>query len=115
MGSKVFIYPRMFSLHDMAADVGIACDVPDETTSVAGPNNIKLPAIANLSHERLLSDGLFLMETGHDLFLYIGRNVAPNFILSLFGVQSLERIDVTQLKIQYDDSDYSSRVAAVID
>ena len=113
--SKVFIYPRLFSLHDMAADAGIPCDVPDETISVAGPNNVRLPAIANLSHERLLSDGIFLMETGHDLFLYIGRTVAPNFVQSLFGVQSLEGIDVTQLKIQQDDSDYSSRVAAVID
>lgn len=52
--SKVFIYPRMFSLHDMTADTGLPsdnADVDDEVPT-AGPNQVRLPAILNLSYER---------------------------------------------------------------
>jgi protein transport protein SEC24 len=112
--SRVFIYPRMFSIHDMPMDAGIPSDETEDETTCAGPNRTRLPAILNLSHERLTSDGIFLMETGYDLFLWIGRSVNPALLATLFGVDTLEGADMTTISIQKDSSDFSSRVAAVL-
>ncbi|KAJ1394443.1 hypothetical protein B484DRAFT_407876 [Ochromonadaceae sp. CCMP2298] len=88
--SKVFVYPRMFSVHDMSADAGLPSDNADDECPVAGPNQVRLPSILNLSYERLSSDGIFLLENGHDLYMWIGRGVTP------------------------EASDFSSRVDAII-
>jgi protein transport protein SEC24 len=111
--SRIFIYPRMFSIHDMPADTGIPSDSAEDTL-VAGPERIRLPAILNLSHERLASEGVFLLETGHDLFLWIGRAVSPAILHTLLNVQSLEGVDMSLLQLQPDNSDFSCRVSAVV-
>jgi protein transport protein SEC24 len=113
--SKVFIYPRMFSIHDMAIDAGTSCDNVDDDAPTAGPDRVRLPAILNLSHERLTSEGMFLLENGYDLFLWIGRNVSPAIINTLFGVNTLEGADLSELSIQSDSSDYSSRLNTIIE
>jgi protein transport protein SEC24 len=112
--SKVFIYPRMFSLHDMATDIGLPSDNADDGVPTAGPFQVRLPSIMNLSYERLTSDGIFLMENGYDMFMWVCRNVNPAIVSTLFGLQTLEGCDVSQLAIQPENSDYSSRVNAVI-
>lgn len=113
--SKVFIYPRMFSIHDMGADIGVPSDnAGDDDVPTAGPNRVRLPSILNLSYERLSSSGIFLLENGHDLFMWIGRGVNPAIISTLFGVPSLEGADPAKLAIIPENSDFSSRVNAVI-
>lgn len=95
--SKVFVYPRMLSLHDMGSDAGeAALDAPDGPT--AGPNKIRLPAAVNLSHERLTSEGVFLLENAVDLFMWIGRAVSPAIINTLFGVSSIENVDISLVR-----------------
>jgi protein transport protein SEC24 len=118
--SKVFIYPRMFSIHDMGHEAGLPCDNVhgehgDEMIATAGPFHVRLPAILNLSYERLQTSGIVLLENGHDMFMWIGRNVNPAIISTLFGVQSLDSIpDVSKLAILPDNSDFSSRVHAIV-
>lgn len=112
--SKVFIYPRMFSIHDMSIDAGTSSDNLDDDEPTAGPDRVRLPTVLNLSHERLTSDGMFLLENGYDLFLWIGRNVSPAIINTLFGVDSLDGVDLSEISIQSDSSDYSSRFNAII-
>jgi protein transport protein SEC24 len=136
--SKVFIYPRMFSIHDMSHDAGLPSDnqlqsqqqqqsssssqqqsqsqqpVTDDCAT-AGPLHVRLPAILNLSYERLTSMGIVLLENGYDMFMWIGRQVNPAIISTLFGVNSLDQIpDVTKLAIQAENSDFSSRVNAIL-
>jgi protein transport protein SEC24 len=111
--SKVFIYPRMFSIHDMPLDAGTPVDNAEDIPT-AGLARVRLPAILNLCHERLSSDGLFLLENGYDLYLWIGRGVSPAILDTLFGVNSLEGIDMSQLHIHPDNSDFSYRVNAII-
>ena len=112
--SKVFIYPRMFSIHDMPLDAGASSDNADDVPT-AGLNRVQLPAILNLSHERLTTDGMFLLENGYDLFLWIGRSVNPAILDTLFGVSSLENVDISQLKILSENSDFSSRFNAIVE
>lgn len=108
----VFVYPRLFSVHNMGPDVGIPVDNADEPS--AGVDHIRLPGILNLSSERLTSDGLFLLENGYDLFLWIGRNVSAAMIQTLFGVTTLDGVDTSTMSIQPENSDYSFRLNAVI-
>ena len=111
---KVFIYPRMFSIHDMTEDSGLPCDNAEIDCPTAGPFRVRLPALLNLSSERLVSDGMFLLENGYEMFMWIGRAVNPAIISTLFGTPSLDGIDMTTLAILADNSDFSSRVNAVI-
>jgi protein transport protein SEC24 len=112
--SKVFIYPRMFSIHDMSLDAGTSSDNTDDVPT-AGVNHVRLPVILNLSHERLMTDGMVLLENGYDLYLWIGRNVNPALLDTLFGVSSLDNVDMSHLRIQQDSSDFSCRFMAIIE
>eukprot|EP00605_Chrysophyceae_sp_TOSAG23-4_P001379 GSChrysophyteH1.ASY1.ANO1.1499.1 assembled CDS len=99
--SIVFIYPRMFSIHDM-----------DDL--MAGPFNTRLPGTCNLTSENLTSDGIFLLETGSDLFMWIGSGSNPLIIQSLFGVTSLQGVDMSTLQLQTDNDDFSARFYAIV-
>jgi hypothetical protein len=46
--------------------------------------------------------------------MWIGRAVNPGLLALLFGLQSLDGIDMAQLSLQPDSSDYASRLNAVI-
>lgn len=112
--SKVFIYPRMFSVHDMENDIGLPSDNPDDDCPTAGPYSVRLPAILNLSYERLNSNGIFLLENGYEMFMWIGRSVNPAILNTLFNLSSLENCDMTTLMIIPENSDFSTRVQSVI-
>eukprot|EP00606_Chrysophyceae_sp_TOSAG23-5_P000988 GSChrysophyteH2.ASY1.ANO1.1642.1 assembled CDS len=112
--SIVFIYPRMFSIHDMDDLSGHPCDNPDEDVKVAGPFNNRLPGTCNLTSENLTSDGIFLLETGSDLFMWIGSGSNPLIIQSLFGVTSLQGVDMSTLQLQTDNDDFSARFYAIV-
>jgi hypothetical protein len=72
-----------------------------------------LPAVT-FSLCRLSSNGIFLLENGHDLFMWIGRAVNPAIISTLFGLNTLEGADMQALRINPENSDFSSRVDAVV-
>lgn len=54
-----YLYPDLFSLHDMSDEAG----VPDETSG-----DIVLPPKLNLSSEFLVSHGLYLIHDGQTMF-----------------------------------------------
>ena len=116
--SKVFVYPRMFSIHDMASDCGLPVDnneiLNDSTIQYAGPDNIKLPSILNLSNDRLDTSGIILLDNGHDLFMWVGRTLNPALLTNIFGVSTLEGVDLALLDIQADSCDFAYRLQTVI-
>ncbi|CAB9527167.1 transport protein SEC24 (Partial), partial [Seminavis robusta] len=117
--SKNFIYPRLFSIHDMDDNVGYSVeDLPDgggDDPPVAGRNRILLPPVVNLSVERLTSNGVYLLDNGIDMYLWIGRAVDLNVLGSLFGVQSLEDCDPAQIEVLTSGDPLASRFGAIID
>lgn len=80
-----YIYPRLYSLHDMPDNAGI----PDSETG-----QIVLPPPVNLSSERLVPFGLYLIDDGQTQFLWVGRDAIPMLLNDVFGVQ-----DRSQLKV----------------
>lgn len=100
-----YIYPRLYSLHDMPDNAG----TPDEETG-----QIVLPPALNLSSEKLVSYGLYLIDDGQNQFLWIGRDTVPQLIADVFGVQDRKEIAVGKSRVPELDGDFNERVRAVI-
>ncbi|EFX00758.1 protein transport protein [Grosmannia clavigera kw1407] len=100
-----FIYPRLYSLHDMPDSAG----VPDPETS-----QIVLPPPLNLSSERFVSYGLYLIDDGQTQFLWIGRDAIPQLLVDVFGVADRTQLRVGKATLPELDNDFNERVRAVI-
>jgi len=117
--SKHFVYPRMFSLHDMGPSAGLpSAAAPDEddisNDKVAGRDRIELPRLLSLTVDRLASNGLFLLDNGLDMFLWVGREADSAILNSLFGTNSLEGVEMSQIKLQTSGNDFASRLQAIV-
>lgn len=116
--SRCFTYPRMFTLHDMEETAGLPLAIGDNTEErpvpTAGKDSIKLPPVANLSADRVVTEGVYLLENGIDLYLRVGRGANPSLLSALFGIPSLEGQDLSTLEIQVEGNDLCRRVNNII-
>lgn len=55
-----------------------------------GENGIILPTPLPLTSERLERHGLFLIEDGQTIFLWVGRDAVPQLILDVFNLPNYE-------------------------
>lgn len=114
--SRVFIYPRLFALHNLPAEAGLP--VPEGESNaekpIAGKQRIVLPPVINLSIERLACEGLFLLEDSLLLYLWVGRSVPPALLDSLFGVETMDGVDCRQLSLREPLDDFGRRVGNVV-
>jgi hypothetical protein len=51
-------------------------------------NGLILPPTMNLTSERLERHGLFLIEDGQNIFLWIGRDAVPQLVQDVFDLPS---------------------------
>jgi protein transport protein SEC24 len=86
--SRPFVFPRLFSLHDMETAAGM----PDaELGEVAQPHphagpRVRLPALAaSVSAAALSPGGAYLLDSGFEMFLWLGREVPAGLVAALFG------------------------------
>ncbi|TVY78116.1 Protein transport protein SEC24 [Lachnellula suecica] len=100
-----YIYPRLYSLHDMPDNAGI----PDPET-----NQIVLPPPHNLSSERLVPYGLYLIDDGQTQFLWVGRDAVPQLLDDVFGVPDKTKLKVGKSSLPELDNDFNERVRAVV-
>lgn len=100
-----YIYPKLYSLHDMPEDAGL----PNPQTG-----EILLPPPVNLSSERLVSYGLYLIDDGQTQFLWVGRDAIPQLINDVFGLPDKNQLKVGKQKLPELDSDFNEKVRAVV-
>ncbi|KAI9743342.1 MAG: COPII subunit [Claussenomyces sp. TS43310] len=100
-----FIYPRLYSLHDMPDEAG----VPDPETS-----QIVLPPVLNLSSERFAPYGLYLIDDGQTQFLWVGKDTVPQLLEDVFGVADRTLLKVGKSVLPELDNDFNERVRAVL-
>jgi len=96
-----FIHPRLFSIHDMNSQAGLPLnedDDKDATQQTAGRNMILLPEGKSLSVESLSSQGIYYLDNGHDSFIWVGRASDAASNNALFGVDSLDNVNVSQVR-----------------
>ncbi len=63
------VYPRLYALHKLPQDVGV-----DDSQG-----RIILPTPQRLTVDYLEAEGVYLLENGHDMYLWLGRNAPPAY------------------------------------
>lgn len=58
-----------------------------------------LPAPVRCSEERLADSGMFLLENGHSMFLWLGQASSPDLIQSIFNMPSLAHLQGHMVRI----------------
>uniref|UniRef100_A0AAQ5XCW6 SEC24 homolog D, COPII coat complex component n=1 Tax=Amphiprion ocellaris TaxID=80972 RepID=A0AAQ5XCW6_AMPOC len=91
--TQLLLYPRLIPLHNI--------DVSSEA----------LPAPVRCSEERLSESGVFLLENGHSMFLWLGQATSPDLIQGIFNLPSLAHL---QCALPELDNPLSSKVRAII-
>ncbi|KAJ1821358.1 COPII subunit [Coemansia sp. RSA 2598] len=82
-GVQPYTAARMYSLHDLPEQAGRV----DEASGI-----IQLPPRLGLSADALSPYGVFLLHTGFDSFLWIGREASPALCKSLLDAQDARMI-----------------------
>uniref|UniRef100_A0AAZ3Q3V8 SEC24 homolog D, COPII coat complex component n=1 Tax=Oncorhynchus tshawytscha TaxID=74940 RepID=A0AAZ3Q3V8_ONCTS len=90
--TQLLLYPRLIPLHNM----DVASDV--------------VPTPVRCSEERLTDAGMFLLENGCSLFLWLGQACPPEVIQSIFNVPSLAHVSLPEL-----DNPQSQKLRSIID
>ncbi|KAH8829080.1 CPII coat sec24 protein [Flagelloscypha sp. PMI_526] len=98
-----YIYPSFYALHSMPPEAGL----PSE-------NGLVMPPALPLTSERLERHGLFLIEDGQTMFLWVGRDAVPQLIMDVFGLPNYEALRGGKTTLPLLDNDFSKRVNAVI-
>ncbi|XP_044039552.1 protein transport protein Sec24D [Siniperca chuatsi] len=95
--SQLLLYPRLTPLHNM--------DVNSEA----------LPAPVRCSEERLTDSGVFLLENGHSMFLWLGQASPPDLIQNIFNLPSLAHLQGHMCALPELDNPLSKKVRSIID
>ncbi|XP_047232777.1 protein transport protein Sec24C isoform X3 [Girardinichthys multiradiatus] len=74
-----------------------------------------LPVALRDSEERLSKGGIYLMETGLHLFLWVGASVQQELLLNIFGTPSFSQIDPNMITLPVLDNPFSQRLREIID
>ncbi|KAI9787661.1 MAG: COPII subunit [Geoglossum umbratile] len=101
-----YIYPKMYSLHDMPDNAGR----PDGSSG-----EIIIPTPINLSSERLVSFGLYLIDDGQTQFLWVGKDAVPQLINDVFGLPDVSAVQVGKKSLPILENDFNERIRAVIE
>ncbi|KAI0631186.1 protein transporter SEC24 [Trametes polyzona] len=98
-----YIYPTFYSLHNMPPECG-----------TVGEHGIIMPQPLPLTSERLERHGLFLIEDGQTIFLWVGRDAVPQLIMDVFNLPNYEVLRGGKTTLPVLENPFSQRVNAVI-
>ncbi|BFZ03064.1 hypothetical protein BsWGS_06104 [Bradybaena similaris] len=95
--SNVFFYPRLLPLHNLDLE------------------SSEFPVAIRCSVERLEDSGIYLLENGLTMFLWVGHNVNPELVQQIFGVPSAAQIDIDKVQLLQLDNPVSRRLCELIE
>ena len=98
-----FIHPRFYSLHNMPPEAG-----------TIGDDGVNMPPTMNLTSERLERHGLFLIENGQEMFLWVGHEAVPRLIQDVFDLPSYADLQGGKYTLPVLDNPFSQRVNAIV-
>lgn len=101
-----YIYPRLYSLHDMPDDAG----QPNPETGA-----ITMPPALPLTSGSIVPYGLYLIDDGQTQFLWLGRDAVPALIQDVFGTDDKNQLKQGKTSLPVLDSEMNERVRAVVD
>lgn len=95
--SVVYFYPRLLPLHD----------VPVESD--------EMPTQIRCTIEKIRDDGVYLLENGLHMLLFVGLAANPAWIQDVFGVQTAAQIDIDRTTLVERDNALSRRICGILD
>nr|GAT57329.1 protein transporter SEC24 [Mycena chlorophos] len=98
-----YLYPSFYSLHTMPPEAG-----------TVGEHGVIMPPPLPLTSERLERHGLFLIEDGQTIFLFVGRDAVPQLIMDVFGLPNYEALRGGKTTLPVLENEFSQRVNAII-
>ncbi|KAF9018039.1 CPII coat sec24 protein [Hymenopellis radicata] len=98
-----YIYPTFYLLHNMPPEAG-----------TVGPEGIIMPPALPLTSERLERHGLFLIEDGQTIFLWVGRDAVPQLIMDVFNLPNYEALRGGKYTLPLLDNPFSEKVNAIV-
>ncbi|KAI8853216.1 hypothetical protein BC829DRAFT_383115, partial [Chytridium lagenaria] len=75
---------------------------------------LRLPPQIRVSYERLDPSGLYLVENGQTMYLWVGRNFPPARLQAVFGVDKLESLDFKMRSLPVLNNPISNQVRSII-
>ncbi|XP_046887830.1 protein transport protein Sec24C isoform X2 [Hypomesus transpacificus] len=93
--SHLFFYPRLLPLVKLEGD--------------------SLPVAVRNSEERLSKGGVYLLETGLHLFLWVGANAQQELLLNIFGTPTFSQIDPNMTSLPILDNPFSQRLTEIVE
>ncbi|KAF9937775.1 COPII coat Sec23p-Sfb3p heterodimer component [Modicella reniformis] len=103
--SIVFLYPRMFSVHEMQEKHGVK----------DARGRVVLPPLIRVSIARLNQAGAYLLENGQAMYFWLGRDISPQFLNDVFGVSNLNEIDPNLRYLPEINSPTSTQLRTIVD
>ena len=101
-----YMYPRVYSLHDMPDDAGLSSEKTGE---------IVLPPTVAASSASLVPYGLYLIDDGQTQFLWLGRDAVPQLLEDVFGTPERTQLVAGKTSLPALGTDFNERVRAVVD
>ncbi|KAM9837006.1 protein transport protein Sec24D [Aulostomus maculatus] len=94
--TQLLFYPRLIPLHKVEV------------------NSEALPGSVRCSEERLADSGVFLLENGHSMFLWLGQACPPDLIQNIFNLPSLAHLQGHMCALPELDNPLSNKVRSII-
>ncbi|KAF7726762.1 COPII subunit [Apophysomyces ossiformis] len=98
-----FLYPKFYSLHNMPAEAGEISE-----------NGVIFPPTLNLTAEKLEPHGCYLLETGQNMYIWVGRGVVPQLCVDLFDVKSYDGLRAGKITLPVLETPLNRKVNLLI-
>jgi len=97
------LYPKIYNLTNLSE-----INEPDSS------GNIKLPPRVRAYEKSIESNGIYLLENGLQMYLWIGHTVPEQYIKDIFNVESIDRIDSRMHLLPILNNPNSMKVRAIL-
>ncbi len=97
-----YLHPTLYSLHTMPPEAG-----------TIGDHGVVLPPPLPLTTDRFERHGLFLIENGQEVMLWVGRDAVPQLVQDVFGAQDYAELKGGKTTLR-PETEFGQRVAAVV-
>ncbi|KAJ7729938.1 protein transporter SEC24 [Mycena metata] len=99
-----YIYPSLYSLHNMPEDVGF----------IGSEGTLIMPTPLPLTSAWWESHGLYLIDDGQVIYLVVARDAVPLLIHDVFGAEDYNALRAGKVDLPDMDSAISQRIRSII-
>lgn len=105
---SLYLYPRMFALHNLQADEGFA----DPATG-----HLKMPPAVRNTFSKIEPGGVYLMDNGQQCIMWFHAQTSPNLIQDLFGQEktTLQSLDAYTSSVPVLETHLNAQVRNIIE